>query len=73
MAGKINENAARNNYGCYVTGAIRAERIADYSRAADLWAKALIFSRDSRGKAWAMCRLEFCTNAVHRGWSLPGI
>lgn len=31
MAGKIKENSARNNYGCYATGAIRAERNGEYS------------------------------------------
>lgn len=68
---KINVNTARNNYGCYATGAIRAERNAEYKKAAELWARALVFSRSAGAQYWATCRLEFCTNAVYRGWGLP--
>ncbi|MGU9776167.1 ANR family transcriptional regulator [Salmonella enterica] len=71
MAGKINENAARNNYGCFATGAIRAERKAEYSKAAELWARALVFARSAGARFWATRRLEFCSNAVQRGWGLP--
>lgn len=72
MTGKINENAARNNYGCYVTGAIRAERNGEYSRAAELWSKALMFARGTSGRFWASRRMEFCANAANRGWGVPG-
>ncbi|EBP3538335.1 ANR family transcriptional regulator [Salmonella enterica] len=71
MAGKIKESSARNNYGCYATGAIRAERNGEYSRAAELWAKALMFARDAPGRFWASRRLEFCANAANRGWGVP--
>ncbi|ASG44439.1 ANR family transcriptional regulator [Salmonella enterica] len=71
MAGKIKENSARNNYGCYATGAIRAERNGEYSRAAELWGKALMFARGTSGRFWASRRLEFCANAANRGWGVP--
>ena len=71
MAGKIKESSARNNYGCYATGAIRAERNGEYSRADELWAKALMFARDASGRFWASRRLEFCANAANRGWGVP--
>lgn len=71
MAGKIKENSARNNYGCYATGAIRAERNGEYSRTAELWGKALMFARDASGRFWASRRLEFCANAANRGWGVP--
>ena len=71
MAGKIKESSASNNYGCYATGAIRAERNGEYSRAAELWAKALMFARDASGRFWASRRLEFCANAANRGWGVP--
>lgn len=71
MASKINEGRARNNYGLYAVGASRAERNGDYQKAADLWCKALVFSRGKLNRHWAEIRMQFCANANHRGWGVP--
>ena len=71
MVGKIKENSNRNNYGCYATSAIRAERNAEYGKAAELWASALKYARSSMGRDWATIRIAFCTNAEYRNWGLP--
>lgn len=71
MKNRINERTAKNNYGCYATGAIRAERNGEYSKAAELWSKALTFARSHTMRVWSTRRMEFCSNAATRGWGIP--
>lgn len=72
MVGKIKENKAHNNYGLYSVGASRAEKSGEFSKAAELWCKALVFARSRTDRHWAEIRLAFCANATQRGWSVPG-
>lgn len=56
----------------YASGAVLAEQRGDFQTAAEIWCKALAFSRKTVNREWAGVRIEFCSNAVHRGWGVPG-
>lgn len=55
----------------YATDAVNAEKRGDFQKAAEIWCKALAFSRKSVNREWAGARIQFCSNAVHRGWGVP--
>lgn len=56
----------------YAASAVIAEQKGDFGRAADEWAVALPLAQRSANAEWAGSRLDFCRNAVRRGWGVPG-
>ncbi|SEL25409.1 hypothetical protein SAMN04487787_108131 [Kosakonia sacchari] len=55
----------------YASFAVLAEQRGDFQKAAEVWSKALVFARNAVNRQWAGSRIEFCANAVHRGWGVP--
>lgn len=74
MAAAIRDRASgkwRTPFMSYATDAVVAEKRGDFQKAAEIWCKALVHSRNAVNREWAGVRIEFCSNAVHRGWGVP--
>ncbi|HCG2926646.1 TPA: ANR family transcriptional regulator [Citrobacter freundii] len=56
----------------YAFKAVQAEKRGEFQKAAEIWSKALFLSGVAVNREWAGTRIEFCANAVHRGWGVVG-